>query len=260
MSAKNAVPALERGLRILECLAQNHNPLTFTALQQQLDIPRASLFRLLMTLTKNGYVMAMPEGKGYQLGTKILSLVSRLLDRLDVRIYARPFMQQLMEETGETVELSILDNGELLCIEKIEGSESIRLFTQIGSHYPTLHASAPGKAHLAYVSPPDFEKFIFEHGLPQLTENTITNVNVLKSQLEQIRQELIAFDDQERRLGVRRFASPIFDCNSKKIAVLDLAGPVFRLTLDRKQYFSELVRETAQRISQNLGFAEGVWD
>jgi DNA-binding IclR family transcriptional regulator len=163
-----------------------------------------------------------------------------------------------MEQTGETVELSILDNEELLCIEKIEGSESIRLFTQIGSRYRTLHASAPGKVHLAYMSPRDFEKFISEYGLPRLTENTITDVNVLKSQLEQILQTGVAFDDQERRLGVRRFASPIFDCNGKKIAVVDLAGPVFRLTLERKQHFAELVKKTAQRISKHLGFAGGI--
>ena len=255
---KRAVPALERGLRILECLAESRSPLSFTDLQQQLAIPKASLVRLLMTLIENGYVMAIPEGRGYQLGMKILSLGSRLLDRLDIRMYARSFMQELMEQTGETIELSILDNGELLCIEKIEGSESIRLFTQIGSRYRTLHASAPGKVHLAYMPQQDFENFILENGLPRLTENTITDVNVLKLQLEQIRQIGVAFDDQERRLGVRRFASPIFDCNGKKIAAIDLAGPVFRLTLDRKQHFSELVKKTAQRISKQLGFAGGI--
>jgi len=83
-------------------------------------------------------------------------------------------------------------------------------------------------------------------------------VNVLKLQLEQIRQIGVAFDDQERRLGVRRFASPIFDGNGKKIAAIDLAGPVFRLTLDHKQHFAELVKKTAQRISKQLGFAGGI--
>ena len=83
-------------------------------------------------------------------------------------------------------------------------------------------------------------------------------MNILKSQIEQIRQVGVAFDDQERRLGVRRFASPIFDCNGKKIAAIDLAGPVFRLTQDRKQYFSELVKKTAQRISKQLGFVGGI--
>ena len=258
MSEKKTVPALERGLRILECLAQSHSPLSFTELQQQLAIPKASLVRLLMTLIENGYVMTIPEGRGYQLGMKILSLASRLLDRLDIRMYARSFMQELMEQTSETVELSILDNGELLCIEKIEGSESIRLFTQIGSRYRTLHASAPGKVHLAYMPPQDFERLIQEHGLPRLTDNTITDMNVLKSQLEEIRQSGVAFDDQERRLGVRRFASPIFDCNRKKIAVVDLAGPVFRLTSERKQHFAELVKKTAQRISKYLGFDGGI--
>ncbi|TKJ45222.1 hypothetical protein CEE35_04860 [Candidatus Aerophobetes bacterium Ae_b3b] len=163
-------------------------------------------------------------------------------------------MQKLMEKSKETVELAILDDKEIVYIDKHESYESIRLVAHIGSRYSTLHPTAVGKVFLAYMSEEDFEYIIRERGLKQFTQNTITDAEKLKEELKEIRANGYAFDDQEVRLGVRRIAAPIFD-HSKKIAgVIGIAGPTFRMRRGRKEELGRIVKQAAGEISNELGW------
>jgi len=163
-------------------------------------------------------------------------------------------MQKLMEESEETVELAILDDKEIVYIDKLESYESIRLVARIGSRYSTLHPTAVGKVFLAYMPEEDFESIIRERGLKRFTENTITDAEKLKEELKEIRAKGYGFDDQEVKLGVRRIAAPIFDHSEKIAGVIGIAGPTFRMRRERKEELGRMVKQAAEEISNELGW------
>jgi len=226
------IPAVDRVLNIIELLASEQRELSFTELSSSLNIPKPSLSRLLSNLQQRGYVSHNPVTRKYQLTLKLLTLGDRLLDRLDLREKARASMQKLMEESEETVELAILDDKEIVYIDKHESYESVRLVAHIGSRYSTLHPTAVGKVFLAYMSEEDFEYIIRERGLKKFTENTITNVEKLKEE------------------------APMFD-HSKKIAgVIGIAGPTFRMRRARKEELGRMVKRAAGEVSNKLGWSQ----
>lgn len=250
---KSSAPALSKGLDILELLASRGEDVSFSEIRSYLKIPSTSLQRFLATLQKKGYLRQNPENSKYQLGLKLMTFVNALLSRLDLRTIARPFIQKLMAKSGETVELAILNENEILYIDKYETPESIRLVVQVGSRYATLHPTAVGKVFLAYMSEEKFEQIIKERGLKKYTENTVTDVDKLKKELEKICSSGYAFDDQEVRLGVRRIAAPIFDHSDRLTGVVGIAGPTFRIKKGRLGDLAMMVKQTAKEISRELG-------
>ncbi len=253
------VPAVERTLNILELLGESEEPLSFTQIGRQLQISKPSLSRLLSNLKERDYLHRNTTTKRYELGLRLLHLGSSLLEKIDLRGRAQPFLQELMEKSGETVELGILDGDALLFIDKWESSKSIRLFAKVGSRFPKLHASAPGKVLLAYIPEEDFKRFI-RKGLVRVTNHTITKIKKLREELKKIKKLGYGFDDQEVREGVRRFASPIFDHQGNLAGVVGIAGPAFRMLLKKKRVFGKMVKETAEKISRRLGYRKPQMD
>ena len=247
------VPAVERTLNLLELLGESKEPFSFTQILKQLHISKPTLSRLLFNLKERGYIQHNTATKKYALGLNLLHLSSKVLERIDIREKAQLFLQELMEKSGETVELAILDDGALLFIDKRESSKSIRLFARVGSRFSELHASAPGKVLLTYVPKEDFKKFIKKR-LTKVTDHTITNIKKLKEEIEKIRKQGYGFDDQEVRKGVRRFAAPVFDHQGNLVGVVGIAGPSFRMPLKKKNVFGKMVKETAKKISEALGY------
>ena len=252
MKQKN-VPAVERALNILELLGESKEPLSFTQILKQLHISKPSLSRLLCNLKERDYIQHNTTTKKYGLGINLLHLGNRVLERIDIREKAQPFLRELMEKSGETVELGILDDDALLFIDKWESSKSIRLFAQVGSRFSKLHASAPGKVLLTYIPEEDFKRFI-RKGLVKVTKHTITKIGKLGEELEKIKKQGYGFDDQEVREGVRRFASPVFNHQGNLTGVVGIAGPAFRMPLKKKPTLGKMVKAIAEKISKSLGY------
>jgi DNA-binding IclR family transcriptional regulator len=250
---KSLVPGLERGLKIIELLEKKREGLTFGELLEVTGIPRPSLARILNILESYDFIRNSIDGR-YRLGFKLLSLGYIVYSQLDLVREARPFLLKLVELTGETVELAVLDRGEILYIDKIESPEPIRLVARIGSRYKTLHCTAIGKVFLAYSGEEFLKDYLSKVGLPPFTEKTITSEEILRKELEEIRSRGYAFDDEEVRLGVRRIASPVFGSFKGLVAVIGIAGPTFRITLDKKEELGEIVKEVAMGLSVKLGY------
>lgn len=250
---RSLVPALERGLCIIELLERGKDGLTFSEIQIKSGIPKPSLARILNILESYDFIRNSVDGK-YRLGFKLLSLGYVVYSQLDLVREAKPFLVKLVELTRETTELAILDRGEILYIDKIESPEPIRLVARIGSRYKTLHCTAVGKVFLAYVEEGFLKDYLSKVGLPSFTEKTITSEEVLRRELEEIRFRGYAFDDEEVRLGVRRIASPVFGSFKGLVAVIGIAGPTFRITLDKKEELGEIVKEVAMGLSVKLGY------
>lgn len=256
MNDKKRAPALERGINIIELLEKYLGGLSFSGIHRRLKIPKPSLVRFLHVLLKRKFLKQ--DNKIYKLGLKFLSLGSEVQSSLDLREIASPFMKQLLRKIDETVELEIFDDGSLLVIEKIESSNSIRLFSKIGGRYENLYASAPGKVVLAFLPEKENLKWLKTHSLTKITPYTITNLEELKEELIEIKNKKIAFDFQEARLEVSRIASPLFNHNSEIAGVIDIAGPYFRINQKDKDKLGSIVKEFANKISKELGYKKDV--
>ena len=252
------VPALVRGLNVLELLAQEQSELNLRSISTRLDIPRPSLWRILSVLRNSGYILFDPEKKTYRLGFKFFYLGNILLDGMGFRSEARGFLKRLVDLTGETAELSARIKDQLILIDQVEGPEAIRLFSRIGSAYPYFHATAPGKVYLAHLSEDKLKCVMSRMGLPKITENTITRFQDLERELKRVKKTGYAFDDQEMRLGVCRIAAPVYGKTGMITACMGVAGPSFRITPETHEKIGKCTKEVARQLSEELSAQPGM--
>lgn len=249
---------LDKGLRILELLATDEadDGLTLTELGRRLGMHRTTLFRFLATLRTRGYVERDPATDRYTLGLGVLALASRQLSSLDIRHAARPALVALRDELDEMVHLTILDNDEVMTIERVEGRHPVSLQTEIGARRP-VYCTASGKSILAFLSEADQER-ILARPMPAITAHTLRCPEMLRAQLATIRQSGVAIDDEERTEGVRCVASPIFDFDRRVAGAISLAAPISRMPDDQIAHFGARVLAAAEAASRQLGYA-GAW-
>ncbi len=246
-------PAVDRAIDVIELLAASERTLALSEIVRRTDIPRQSLIRILNTLCNRGIVDRGEQRGFYGLGMKLLHLGNRLQNNIKLRSVARPLMQELEEKTHKTVELSTLDQDQLVLIEQIEGTEGIRLYTRIGSAYPYFHAIAVGKIYLAHMDPEKRLKVMDKIGLPAVTEHTITHMNELETELLKVRKDGYAFEDQELRKGVRRVVAPIYDFRNELAGCIGIAATLFSFEPEDVENLGQAVRETADKISNRMG-------
>jgi DNA-binding IclR family transcriptional regulator len=249
----NHAPSVDRALDVIGLLAGSENPMSLAEILAKLSIPRQSLIRILNTLCDRGVVERAGQRGFYRLGMKLLYFGDRLQDKIKLRSIGRPVMMDLAEKTRKTVELSALDRDQLVLIEQVEGSEGIRLYSRVGSAYPYFHAVAAGKIYLANMTPEKRHKVLATIGLPPVTENTITDPDVLEEEIRRIQEKGYAFEDQELRDGVRRLVAPIYDHENRLAGCVGVAATIFSLEMDQKEDLAAQVIETAQRISHGMG-------
>ena len=171
---------------------------------------------------------------------------------MDVVAEAKPYLRMLMEKTGETVHLGILDHASVLYINKIETRQAIRMNSNIGGRAP-VHCTALGKAILAFQDTATIDDVI-ARGLLPLTSKTITDPKLLKQELATVRARNYAIDDEEIEIGLRGLAAPIRNHTSQVVAALSIAGPVQRMTKKIVASYVPDVVAAAEAISQRLGF------
>jgi IclR family KDG regulon transcriptional repressor len=254
------VPALARGLSVLELLAKEESELTLRSISERLGIPTPSLWRILCVLRNNGYVLLDPDKKTYRLGFKFLYLGNILLNEMGFRSEARAYLKQLVDLTGETAELSARVKDQLILIDQVEGPEAIRLFSRIGSSYPYFHATAPGKVYLSHLPSKKLKGVMDRMGLPRITEFTISSLEDLQQELKKVRTKGYAFDHQEMRVGVSRVAAPVYGKRGDVVACLGVAGPSFRITTETRERIGKWTKELAQQLSVELkGQASIFW-
>jgi IclR family acetate operon transcriptional repressor len=170
----------------------------------------------------------------------------------DVVALAIPYMRQLMEKTGETVNLYVLNGGQAICMAQIQSPQMIRAISRPGGAV-AMHRSAAGKAILALMPKTEVNEILAKHGLPRSTRNTIVSANKLHANLERTRARGFAVDDEEFALGLRCIAAPIVDERGSPHAALSVAGPVGRITDERVTTLGEIVASAGRSVTAELG-------
>lgn len=252
-SKKSQAPALDRGIDVVELMAARQEPLSFSEILAATRIPRASLARILNTLTNRGLLDKLHENGRYRLGMKLLYFGHRLQDKIRLRSIALPFMQRLSQLTQETVELSTLDQDQLVLLDQIEGRSDVRLYSRVGSAYPYFHVVAAGKLYLAHMDPDKRRQSLQKIGLPAVTEHSITNLAILEKELATILEHGYAVEDQELREGIRRVVAPVFDHTGELAGCLGMAAPTFRLATEEFPRLGKIVKGVADELSASLG-------
>ncbi|BCV22801.1 IclR family transcriptional regulator [Moorella sp. Hama-1] len=247
------VQSLEKGLKVLEALATAGEGVGLSELSRRLGLNKSTVYRLLTTLKAYGYVEQEAATERYTLGLKVLDLSSSLLDRLDVRAVAHPYLKELAAASQEVAHMVIRDNGEAVYVDKVEGNRTIRMYSQIGRRV-ALHSTAVGKAMLAFLPPEEVAKIIAGKGLPRFTPRTITTMAALEAELARVRESGYAIDDSENEEGIRCVGVPIFDHRGRVVAALSISGPTLHVTPERVPELGRLVRQAGREISRHLGY------
>ena len=252
MKKNYSVPALEKGMAIIEILATSKDALGVTDIYEQNGLPKSSIFTILSTLESLGYVMKTEEGK-YELTLKLYNIGLERLSKLDIRHAARPEMEWIANNMKFTVHLAILENDLALYIDKINGPGFVQFSTHIGQTQ-MLHNSAVGKVLAAYLTDEQLAQAIEKHGMPRTTEHTMTSLEVFKQFLATVREKGFAIEDEEGETGIRCIAVPIFDNKRKTIGSLGITALRNELPSISFEEYGNLLRERALIISTKLGY------
>ena len=244
--------SLTRALTLLERLSESPKGMHLTELSYQLGMPAATVHRLLSTFEELDFV-EQDEAQGlWFIGLKTFIVGNAFLHRRDFVASARPYMHALVEHCGETVNLGVIDDGEVVFISQVESREVMRMIVRLGSRSP-VHASGVGKALLASMPAQGVARILQRRGLARYTDHTIVSPASLNDELEQIRQQGYALDDEEHAVGLRCVAAPIFDENGQALAAISLSGPKARIVDSRLGELGNSIRQTATEITRELG-------
>lgn len=241
------VPALERGLKILEILAAHPGGLQMNGMKE-LNLPAASLYRMLVTLTELGYIVKENSDR-YRLGRKLLSLGYQALDHSNLVEMSAVFQRTLRDMVNETVALGVISGGEGVVVDTVRSEQPVCVYVQIGHHFP-LHTAAPAKAVLAFLPGAEQTRLLDNIVFTRFTDRTITDKKSYLVELEKVRTSGVAFDLGEEISDLRCVAAPVFNSRSYPVAALWVTGPESRLNEEKLHQISRQVKETAEKISQ----------
>lgn len=247
------VQSIDRALSLLETLAQYPRGMGVTELGKAVGLPKSTVYRLLTALAARGFVEQDRDSDRYRPGLKLMELGLTILRELDLRREALPFLEDLVQVSREMAQLAVLDDGEVLVVERLVYPEVVTL--NLGLRLPA-HCTAAGKVLLAAQPGEQVSRIVNQNGLPRLTANTITDLEYLLAHLEKVRAQGYAISADEQAEGVREVAAPVFDHLGRVVAALSIAGPSQRLTLERIGRLLGVVKETSLAISHRLGYRE----
>jgi DNA-binding IclR family transcriptional regulator len=251
-SAKqNSVPALERGLRILELLPKSRGGLTLSQLARHLNLPKSSVHCLLHTLQNSGYVYRDSDSGKYRVSLRVCGLAQMALNSIGLREQAKPYLQNLAKATRMTVHLAVMEQGACILIEKVAPPDVGRIATWTGKHL-SLHCTAVGKALAAYMPKEQLDALIREQGLLRHNDNTICSATRLKRELGTIRERGYALDDEEEEINVRCLGAPILDEKGQAIAAISIVGTTMQVHDGNVDQLARRVIATANEISRHV--------
>lgn len=236
---------------ILDLLGSNQKELSLGEISKKLGFPKPTTHGLLSTLINLRYIKKSSVTGFYSLGIRLFELGSTVTNNWDFRKIAVPYMENLLEELHETVQLAVLADGEVLYVDKRESRQSLRVVSDIGMRLPA-HCTSLGKILLAYKDEKGLQKILGNRELKKFTKNTITDSELLRHELLKIKQLGYAVDNEEFMEGLFCVAAPIIDYKSIVVAALSVSGPVRRIKGEKLAIVIKKICETSREISVNL--------
>jgi DNA-binding IclR family transcriptional regulator len=246
--SKSSIQVIERMSKLIDVLAESANAVGLKQLAAAAGLHPSTAHRILTALVNDRLVERVDQGS-YRLGLRLLELGNLVKSRISVRERALPLMRELHDSTGEAVNLSVRRDDEIVYVERTSSGRSLmRVVNIIGARAP-LHITAVGKLFLAEEALEAIRHYAERTGLPAYTRNTIHALPALEKELDKVRKQHYATDNEEAEVGVRCIAAGIRDDGGALVAGLSLSAPAERM----KPQWSWMVRDTAEKISQAIG-------
>ncbi len=245
------VSAAVRALLVLDRLSMQRS-VSLEELSRQVKLAKPTVYRFLLTLQELGYVRRV-EGDRWAITLKLFNVGSRALDHVELHSVARPVAGELAEDLGETVHMGVLEGDSAVYVLKIESRHTIRMFSRVGRRIP-LYCTAIGKVLMAFAREDEREAAL--KGVRQLafTQKTLTTRTALYAELERIRQQGFALDDEEHEEGIHCIGAPVFDHTGSIVATISASWPGFRYGREEEGSRVDRIKHAAARISGLLGY------
>ncbi|HHV47027.1 MAG TPA: IclR family transcriptional regulator [Tissierellia bacterium] len=248
---KKVIGSVIKAIEVIEFIANSKGEVGVTEISKGLNYGVSATYHLLNTLKECNIIVQDRKTKKFKLGLKLWQIGMMAYEQNHLSIIMKPYLRKLKELTGETANLTIMDNNQIVYIAQEESDRLVKMFTKTGATAP-LHCTAAGKIFLAY-KPEEIRNSIMDRiELTKFTDNTIVNRDELIKELQEIRKNGYAFDNEERELGVSCIGSPIFDLNDETIACITISGPTARFTDENKKKWIKDVVQIAKEATNYL--------
>ncbi|MDC9598754.1 glyoxylate bypass operon transcriptional repressor IclR [Xenorhabdus anantnagensis] len=253
-AASGQVQSLSRGLTLLEYISDSPVGVALTDLAIQTGLPNSTTHRLLTTLQQHGFVRQIGDLGLWVIASHAFVVGSSFLQSRNLMVLVHPILRQLMEDSGETVNLAILnlDEYEAVIVDQVQCNALMRMSAPIAGKLP-MHASGAGKALLSTLHEQKCLQLLHKKGMHAYTQHTYTTAAALTKNLEQIRKQGFSFDDEEHALGLRCIAACIYDEHQEAFAAISISGPISRISDDRVTELGALVMRAAKAVSREYG-------
>lgn len=245
------VQSLKRAFDILRAVSDATDGASLSVISRQVALPKSTVARLLTTLENLGAVERLDTADGYRIGAEIITLAAQVAYPRNLVALARPALQALAQQSGETVSLGIPDGGLALTIDQIDSGHNFRLRNWVGERLP-LHCSSDGKVYLAAWDDATLSAYLAQP-LEAFSANTLTDPVALRAELAQIRAQGYAWNNREHDPDIVSIAAPIYDENQQIIAAICMFGPFFRFPpVEKQDEFIQLTLDAARQVTRRV--------
>lgn len=252
MQQTQYIASVKNAFRILRCFSLEEPEKRVSDIADMLGINKSTVSRTLATIASEGFVYKDPDTNKYRLGISIVSLSGIVSSQLDVYRESQPVLNSLVESVGETAHLAILDNTDIMYLQKVECHHPVRVLTNVGKRNPA-YCTSSGKVILAF-SPSEAVDKVLTNGLTAFTNNTITNHDEFLKHLAEIRKNGYSVSKEEILEGVTSIAAPIYDYTGTVIAAISIVGPNQRIQPYKIPLLANKVMAAAEEISERMGY------
>ena len=257
LSDRYRIHVIDRAAQILDCFGFDHQELSVSEIGAKARLHRSTAHRILMALEYNDLIQQNAENGKYRLGIKLFRLGHQAVSHLNLREICRPFLTRIMNETKETVHLAVLDEDQVLYLDKVEGPHALRMPSRVGRRIPT-YCTSLGKAMLSCLDDQEVKNIFRNQVLRPYTANTAKTLNPLLTELRMIRKRGYSIDNEEIEIGLRCVGAPIKDYTGAMVGAISVAAPSARLSTQKIHTAGKLVVATAEEISTKLGYEKPI--
>jgi IclR family acetate operon transcriptional repressor len=255
-TANYQVRALERALAILDVFGLEHPELTLTEIAARVNLAKSTASRLLAVLEERGWLERSPDTDRYRIGVRAFAFGQIYIQTTTLDAEAQPFLQRLARECGQTANLGVLHDGEVVHLAVVAPARPIRFDAYAGQR-EQAHCTGLGKVLLAALPDEELLAVVERHGLPARTPRTLTTLAALRDELAAVRAQGHALDDEESHLGLRCLALPVHDARGRIVASLSVSGLADEFTVEAQAHYRVACAAAARELAVRLGYTGG---
>lgn len=248
----NLIKSLMKAVDVIDLLSVE-GELGISEISKRLGITKSNSYRLVATLKEKGLITQNMSTQKYSNAMKLFEIGNRVVERMGLRRQAQFYLKELAEKTNETVNIAILDEKEIVYIDKIESSATIKVDLSIGKRLP-VYCTGLGKIILAYMDKFKRDEIIRDIEFVKYTDKTVRDIEELKDELGIINYRGYSIDDEEYVEGLKCYAAPIFDFNENPIAAVSVAIPKYRFENFNEADLLDALLDTSSNISEKMGY------